>query len=103
MDAPAGVAELDRTPYVANSVGTINGGAQAVLIEVAAESVHPGFVATDMQLHYLSQVRVGPARTVTTVLRTAPDHAVVSVDLVDAGHDDQLLALATVTLQRPPS
>jgi hypothetical protein len=56
-----------------------------------------------MQLHYLSQVRVGPARTATTVLRTAPDHAVVSVELIDAGNDDQLLALATVTLQRPPS
>jgi len=103
LDASAGVAELDRRPYVANSVGTINGGAQAVLIEVAAEAVRPDVVATDMQLHYLSQVRVGPARTATTVLRTAPDHAVVSVELIDAGNDDQLLALATVTLQRPPS
>jgi acyl-coenzyme A thioesterase PaaI-like protein len=103
VDPSAGVVELDRTPYVANSVGTINGGAQAVLIEVAAESVHPGFVATDMQVHYLSQLRVGPARTVTTRLRTAQDHAVVSVELVDGGHGDQVLALATVTLQRPPS
>jgi len=103
LDASVGAVELDRTPYVANSVGTINGGAQAVLIEVAAESARPGLVATDMQLHYLSQVRVGPARTATTVLRTASDHAVVSVELVDAGQDDQLLALATVTLQRPAS
>ena len=102
VDDAVGVVELARTSYVANSVGTINGGAQAVLIETAAEAMRPGLVATDMAVHYLSQVRVGPARSVGRIVRDAPDHTVVAVDLVDAGHDGQLLALATVTLQRPP-
>jgi acyl-coenzyme A thioesterase PaaI-like protein len=101
LDATAGVLELDLTSYVVNSLGTINGGAQAVLIEAAAEAMRPELVATDMELHYLSQVRAGPARTIGRVSRDAPDHSVVTVELVDAGHHEQLLALATVTLQRP--
>jgi acyl-coenzyme A thioesterase PaaI-like protein len=100
LDAPTGQLELQRTSYVANSIGTINGGAQAMLIETAAQTVRPELTATDLQIHYLSQVKTGPARSAATVIRDAPDHAVVNIRLVDAGHDDQLLALATVTLQR---
>jgi acyl-coenzyme A thioesterase PaaI-like protein len=102
VSADAGVVELERTPYVANSIGTINGGAQAMMIEAAAEAMRPGLVATDLQIHYLSQVRAGPARSRGAVSRDGADHSVVTIELVDAGNEDQLLALATVTLQRPP-
>jgi len=101
VDAEAGQIELDRTPYVANSIGTINGGAQALLVEAAAEALCPNMVATDMQLHYLSQVKAGPARTSGHVLRQAADHGVVMIEIHDAGNDDQLLARATVTLVAP--
>lgn len=99
VDAAAGQVELARTGYVANSIGTINGGAQAVLAQVAAEGLVEGWSAVDLQMHYLSQVKAGPARSSATVLRRGADHAVVDVRLVDAGNDDQLLALATVTLR----
>ncbi|MBV9953499.1 MAG: hypothetical protein JO291_16210 [Acidimicrobiia bacterium] len=99
LDGATGRFELERTPYVANSIGTINGGVLAVLVEVAAEAVSPGRVATDVQIHFLSQLKVGPAQTRADVLRHAGDHTVVSVEVVDAGNDDRLLALATVTLQ----
>lgn len=102
VDGDDGAVELERTPYVANSIGTINGGAQAMLVEAAAEAMRPGLVATDLQIHYLSQVKAGPARSRGTVSRDGADHSVLTVELVDAGNDDQLLALATVTLQRPP-
>jgi acyl-coenzyme A thioesterase PaaI-like protein len=98
VDTRTGTLELARTPYVSNSIGTINGGALAVLTEAAAEALRPGMVATDMQIHYLSQVKAGPARTVATVLRDASDHSVVQVQLVDGGNDDHLLAVATVTV-----
>lgn len=102
VDPEAGVLELHRTSYVVNSIGTINGGAQAILLQAAAEGMRPGLAARDMEVHYLSQVKAGPARTRGRVVRDGADHSVVSLELVDAGADDQVLALATVTLQRPP-
>ena len=56
-------------------------------------------VATDVHIHFLSQLRSGPMRSLGMVLRDATDHAVVMLRLVDTGNDDALLALATVTLQ----
>lgn len=100
VDAATGQLDLARTSYVANSIGTINGGAQAMLIETAAQTMRPELTATDLQIHYLSQVTAGPARSIGTVIRDAADHSVVNVRLVDAGNDDRSLALATVTLQR---
>lgn len=100
VDPAAGIVELELSPFVANMIGTIQGGAQALLVEAAAHAIRPGLVATDMQLHYLSQVRVGPARSYADVVRDATDHSLVNVRLVDAGDDNRLLALTTVTLQR---
>ncbi|HEY9315550.1 hypothetical protein [Williamsia sp.] len=100
IDPGAGVLELDLTPFVVNQIGTIQGGALAVLAESAACAMRPGMVACDMQIHYLSQVRVGPARASGVVVRDAGDHSVVDVRLVDAGTDDSVLALTTVTLRQ---
>ncbi|WP_237340940.1 hypothetical protein [Williamsia soli] len=99
VDPAAGIIELDLSPFVANMIGTIQGGAQALLVEAAAHAIRPGFVATDMQLHYLSQVRVGPARSYADVVRDASDHCVVNIGLVDAGDGGRLLALTTVTMR----
>ena len=101
VDAERGVVEIDHHDYVRNSFGTINGGVLGAVFQAAAEAVRPTLVATDLQIHYLSQVRTGPARTSATVSRDAADHSVITVRAVDAGSDDQLLALATVVLQRP--
>lgn len=98
-DAAAGVAELPRTPYVLNSIGTINGGAIAVLAETAAEAMHPDTRAVDVSIHYLAQVRAGPARTTGTRVRDGVGHHVVRIDVVDAGSADHVLAVATVTLE----
>ena len=101
IDAENGVIEVNCIPYIINAIGTINGGVQTVILEVAAESMRPGLVATDIQVNFLSQLKVGPARTSATVLRDAADHSVVSLQLMDAGNDDKLLTLATVLLQKP--
>jgi acyl-coenzyme A thioesterase PaaI-like protein len=99
VDAATGRLELARTSYVVNSIGTINGGAQAILIEAAAHAMRPGLLVSDMELHYLSQVKAGPAQSRGRVVRDAADHSVLQIELVDAGHHDQLLALATVTVR----
>jgi acyl-coenzyme A thioesterase PaaI-like protein len=100
IDAPAGRLHLELTPYVANAIGTINGGVQAVMAGAAAEAMCPGLVAADLQVQYLAQVKAGPARTSGQIVREAGDHSVVTVEIVDAGNDDQLLSLVTVTLRR---
>jgi acyl-coenzyme A thioesterase PaaI-like protein len=103
VDAGRGVVELHNHEYVRNSFGTINGGVWGIVVEAAAQAAVPGMVATDAQIHYLSQAKVGPARTTVDVLRRAADHAVCAVRAVDAGNGEVNLALATVTLQRPPA
>lgn len=51
-------------------------------------------------MHYLSQTKVGPARTAARVLRADATHALVAVRIVDAGNDATVLALATAVLGR---
>ena len=102
VDAEAGVVEVAPNAYVTNSIGTINGGVQAMMVEAAAEVMRPGLVATDVQIHYLAQLSKGPARTTGRVYRDAKDHSVVQIEVLDAGAGDRLLTTATVTLQVPP-
>jgi acyl-coenzyme A thioesterase PaaI-like protein len=94
--------QVDLRPYVTNSIGTINGGVLAIMIERAAEAMRPGHVATDLQIHYLAQIRTGPARTRGSLSRDEGGHSVATVEVVDHGAGDALLTSATVTLQEPP-
>jgi acyl-coenzyme A thioesterase PaaI-like protein len=100
VDAEQGVVELASTPYVHNSRGRVNGGVLGMVFQGAAEAAVPGYAGSDLHIHYLAGARVGPVRTNTVVVRDADDHAVCRVEAVDAGADDLVLALATVTLQR---
>lgn len=100
LDAENGVVEVERTGYVANASGTVNGGAQGLIFEVAAEAMLPGFVATDIEIRYLAPTKKGPTRTSGTLCRIGDDHCVASLRLLDAGAGDRLLTLATVTLQK---
>lgn len=99
-DAGAGIVEVAYSSYVGNSIGTISGGVQAITMEAAAKAMRPGMTAADIQIHFLSQLKVGPSRTRGTVIRDARDHSVVLIELLDAGAGDKLLATATLTLQR---
>jgi acyl-coenzyme A thioesterase PaaI-like protein len=104
VDGEAGHVELPRSDYVRNSFGTINGGVMGMSVQGAAESAlartDGPLVATDVQLHYLAQVRSGPLRTSARILRVGGDHAVCHVRAVDAGQDGLVMAVASVTLQR---
>jgi acyl-coenzyme A thioesterase PaaI-like protein len=91
---------LDTAPRLANGpVGTLHGGVQAFVAELAAEHAvrgrERGLVATDVEMRYLDRVRVGPltasARPVTST--AAP---VVIVRLGDAGNGDRPVGHATV-------
>jgi acyl-coenzyme A thioesterase PaaI-like protein len=92
-----GVVEVDRRPYVMQPWGTVQGGVIALLGELAAESLMGGAVI-DLDVRYLSAVRVGPARTSAT----AVGGSTVRVEVRDAGSDERLAALV-VARTRPTS
>ena len=98
IDANLGIVEIANTPYVSNSIGTINGGVQAITMESAAEAMRPGMLAVDMQIHFMSQLKTGPARTRCTLIRETSDYSVIKVDLIDAGNQGKLLSTASITL-----
>jgi acyl-coenzyme A thioesterase PaaI-like protein len=89
-----GVVELDLATYVKQPSGTIQGGAIALIAEMAATSLAPG-VVRDLEIRYLSAVRVGPARTSSTALADG----LVRVAIRDAGNNDRLTSLILVTLR----
>ena len=97
VHAPGEVA-IEKTPYVQNSFGTLNGGVTALLVEAAGVSAGGvGWHAADLLVRYLGQVRQGPAVATATLLREADDHAVADV-VVREG--DYVIATGTVTLNR---
>ena len=102
-DAAAGRVSLPVHPYLHNSIGAVQGGAMALLGEVAAAEAlgaaaglpAASMVVTDLQVAYLTLGRVGPIVTRTTVLdavagsdgdgAAAPMTGSAVVELVDTG------------------
>lgn len=94
VDGAAGVVEVDRAPFVANSIGTLQGGVVALLADVAASVVvSPSARTVDLQFRFLAQTGDGPATTSTEIIRTDSDGAVVRVSVIDAA-DDTLVGWA---------
>ena len=94
-----GALELEKTPYVTNSFGTINGGTTGILMCAAAESALGGeFVATDIEARYIGQAADGPIRTMSEIVRVERDHAVVDVTAVDLSRERRPIATAGITL-----
>jgi acyl-coenzyme A thioesterase PaaI-like protein len=84
-----GMVELERRPYVMQGSGTVQGGALALVAELAAESA-VGRSVLDLDLSYLAAVRHGPVRSTVRVL----DARTIRVELVDAGASNRLAVLA---------
>ena len=95
--------EMPLTPRVSNTRGALQGGLIATLVDVVAgraavQALPAGYGAatSDMNLHYLSGVTVGPARAEARVLRAGKRMVVVQVDVYDVGRD-VLSTTATTT------
>jgi uncharacterized protein (TIGR00369 family) len=101
-DEAAGVVELDMSGYVLNSFGALQGGAVALLADVAGEHVARActgnsLATSDLAIHYLAQGKVGPFRTRVAVIRTTSDSTLTRVEVLDTGSDNRLLAIAMNT------
>ena len=104
VDAEQGTVELAVTPYVGNSLGGLQGGVVALLVDLAAETRARALtgepcVATDFAINFLALGRIGPIRTRAEVLRPLAAGALVRVELRDAGRSDRLMTVATVTAE----
>lgn len=100
-----GVVELAMSPYVVNSLGALQGGAAAVLLERAAElagreALGAEVVVSDLSIHFIALGRIGPMRTRARLLRRGEAGALLRIELVDIGAEGRLGALATAWVEQ---
>ncbi|HEX5096574.1 MAG TPA: hotdog domain-containing protein [Acidimicrobiia bacterium] len=97
-DAARGELDVPVTDWCRNSMGAMQGGVVAMVVECAAETAlraagEPNMVVADLELTYLGFGRVGPIRTHVDVLGRDAAH----VELVDTGADPRRMTLARAT------
>lgn len=105
-----GIVEIEVHPRLINGPGaTVQGGVQALLAELATEAAlvpHGGFVVVDLDIRYLSKVKVGPVRAIAELLGSRDEQAVpsdtpsASVRITDEGSGGRLIAVATTNCRR---
>jgi uncharacterized protein (TIGR00369 family) len=102
--------ECDVRDDLRGPAGSLEGGVVSTLIDVASGSAAAmalrSLIATmDLTVHFLSPVKVGPARATGVPLRVGKDSAVVEVRVVDRGNDDRLCAVALASFRAlgPPA
>jgi uncharacterized protein (TIGR00369 family) len=104
IDAEMGPAlEMELRDEVVNPFKSLHGGLMATLIECAGarRAMSTGgserILPSDMNIRFLTTVKVGPARAVTKVLRKGRRAIVVQCDVLDVGNDRTLVASATIS------
>jgi uncharacterized protein (TIGR00369 family) len=99
------VIEMDIRPEFANVRGALQGGLIAVLIDMCAGRLaylscdhENGFstATSDLTIHYLSPVAVGPARANARILRKGRSTIVLQVEVTDVGRNNKLAAVSTI-------
>ena len=94
-----GQLRFDKSTYVENSFGTVNGGVLALSAEVAAVSACGGGQALDLHVHYLEQIGEGPVAVTAEVIRDSSSGQLCSVRIEDRA-DARLVAVADVLVAR---
>jgi uncharacterized protein (TIGR00369 family) len=95
--------EMDLRDEVVNPHGSLHGGLMGVLIECGAAgcavraAASENIVASDMNIRFLSAVKVGPARVVARVVKRGRRAVVVQADVIDVGDDRKLVATSTLS------
>ncbi len=100
--------ELDLDGRITNPRGALQGGLLATLVDIVAGRAvlaggpGDGVATSELSVHYLHGLTIGPGRAVATVVRRGDHSAVVTVDVFDAG-SDTLCAIATVAFSVNPA
>jgi uncharacterized protein (TIGR00369 family) len=101
IDGAHGELEAPIGDWSRNSLGAMQGGAVATIVDAAAAAASGSatgtdLVVTDLQLTYLALARVGPVRTRVEVLGATPEAVTTRVELVDAGAGSRVTSIARV-------
>ena len=100
LDNAAGVASLPHSPFVSNSIGTLQGGTLGLLVSVAAGAmVGEGARAVDVHYRFLAQTGDGPAQTVGTIIRAESGAATIGISVTDVSRDGLLVGHAVVRVE----
>lgn len=104
-----GEVRIEAPARLRNPWGIVHGGALAVAAESAARRAvaHPtgidveadDLLVTDLVLHYLSPVRVGPVVAAAELVGSHGDDHLVRVAVRDHGADDRSCVLAVATVR----
>ena len=107
------VMEMAIRPDLANPGGALHGGLIALLVDVCAGSLayfaadHENgdmTATTDLSVHYLSAITIGPARAEARILRRGRTSFVLRVDVTDAGRrTGELAATSTIAFAVRPA
>ncbi len=100
-----GSAEVDLDPYLQNTLGALQGGVVAILVEAAAERLASAALrgpvrVRGLELQYLKLGRKGPIRARARELARTAAGMIVRVELDDRGDGEALLTVATVWIDR---
>ncbi len=105
VDEAGGVVEIAMSEYIRNAFHGLHGGVFGLLADAAGQCAARAasglpLVTTDLAIHYLSMGKTGPFRTRASIVRAAGDSVLTRIDMVDAGKQDLLMAVAfnTATL-----
>jgi uncharacterized protein (TIGR00369 family) len=102
MDEADGVVEVHMTDYVRNSFGALQGGLIAILADLSGQNAARAFtgkpmITSDLEIHYLSQGKVGPFRTKAKIIRATDETVLTRVEVIDKGVDDRMVGVAMNT------
>jgi uncharacterized protein (TIGR00369 family) len=106
IDAARGAVEVPVGEWCLNSLGSMQGGAVATVVDAAAEvatraaSGEP-LVVRDIQLTYLSLARIGPLRTRVDIIGMQPGSVTAHVEMIDTGTDSRVTSIARVVATTP--
>jgi len=99
------VGRLAVGPYVINTLGAMQGGVVAILIDAVADHYGASVLGEaarvrSLEIHYLKLARVGPVRAQARTLGRTGSGLIVRVSLHDEGREDALLTVATLLVDR---
>lgn len=82
-----GGPELRLHDYIRNSLGGLQGGMSALLVDLACEQESGGHPTIDLSLHYLNVGRTGPFQARPRLMRQIGESRLIGVEVIDAGQD----------------